>query len=179
MGSIWQSWNDISRPVSGISWDEVQVYIQWLNKKTGQEFSLPSETQWDYAARSGSESEYSWGDKISCDYISYSDKYDYCAGFFKPSVIKSYPANEFGLYDMHGNVSEWVSDCWNDDYNDAPENESARKGECRLKVIRGGSWKSEKKYLRSAGRQKKSGPENDLGFRLIKSINYKDKHRIL
>ena len=160
-------------PITYVSWDDAQSFIDWLNGRTGGDFRLPTEAEWEYAARAGATTTYSWGDYIgrnqancrSCDRWGVYERGD-------TSPVGSFPANAWGLHDMHGNVSEWVQDCWNDSYEGAPTDGSARRsGECRQRVLRGGSWGYEPWYLRSAfrGRGNHSSRYRFMGFRLARS----------
>ena len=139
-------------PVINVSWDDVQEFIAWLNTKTGGGYRLPTESEWEYAARAGSESLYTWGDEIGVNRAN-------CAGCGGRRRAKTtapgggFSANAWGLHDMHGNVWEWVEDCWNDNYRGAPVDESAwLSGDCSQRVIRGGSWDGPPWDLRSSNR---------------------------
>lgn len=134
-------------PVENISWDDAQTYIQKLSQKTGKKYRLPSEAEWEYAARAGSTKRYSWGDN-------YLDSHLYAwsgATAVETNPVGLKKPNQFGLYDMLGNVSEWTQDCWNDNYNGAPDDGSAwLSGNCSLRVLRGGSWGDDPRNLRTA-----------------------------
>ncbi len=174
-------WGRGNRPVLEVSWRDIQKYIHWLKRKTGQRYRLPSEAEWEYAARAGQQGKYSWGNHIACNlaryeqYKSYDGQYKGRCGnpSQKTSVVKSYPANAFGLYDMHGNIWEWVQDCWHANYNDAPQTASVWSGgDCNSRVLRGGSWLVTADEIRSANRHfhspsKRSGR---FGFRLAQDI---------
>ena len=140
------------QPVVCVSWNDAQAYIEWLAAQTGGNYRLPTEAEWEYAARAGSATEYSWGDDIgnnraNCRAYECGDSYEYTA------PVGSFPANAWGLHDMHGNVWEWVQDCWNDSYAGAPTDGSAwNSGDCRLRVLRGGSWSFSARNLFSAHR---------------------------
>ena len=141
-------WGRGNRPVINVSWEDVQGFIGWLNDKTSGNFRLPTEAEWEYAARAGSTTKYSWGDNIghnraNCD--------DGCVDRWSNTApVGSFSANAWGLHDMHGNVWEWVQDCWNDSYVGAPTDGSAwTSGYCGLRVIRGGSWDSNPQNLLS------------------------------
>ena len=168
------SWARSNRPVIGVSWDDIQSFIVWLNARTGGNFRLPTEAEWEYAARAGSTTRYSWGDDIGrnqancrgCDWwgerVQGKERH-------VTAPVGSFPANAWGLHDMHGNVSEWVQDCWNDSYEGAPTDGSAwTSGDCDERVIRGGSWYFHPGYLRSADRywSDRSFRDNSVGFRL-------------
>jgi formylglycine-generating enzyme required for sulfatase activity len=150
-------------PVDGVSWDDIQSYISWLNGMTSGGYHLPTEAEWEYAARAGSTTDYSWGNSIDCSKASYLD----CGGVMQ---VKSFVANAFGLYDMHGNVWEWVQDCGHGDYRGAPENGEAwvTGGDCSVRVLRGGAGFNVPINLRSAVRlwTKSAGRYGYYGFRL-------------
>ena len=161
-------WGRGNRPVINVSWDNVQTFIFWLNKKTGGNFRLPSEAEWEYAARAGSTTMYSWGNSLgrnraNCDNDSCGDRWDYTA------PVGSFRANAWGLHDMYGNVWEWVQDCWNDGYVGAPNDGSTWElGNCGRRVFRGGSWYNTPGGLRSADRGWNTRSDRDyfIGFRL-------------
>ena len=157
-----------NQAVMCVSWNDVQAYVQWLTEQTGQTFRLPTEAEWEYTMRAGSTTKYSWGNSIgsnlanckSCE----SELYN-----FHNVPVGSFSANAWGLHDMHGNVWEWVQDCWTDNYVDAPTDGSARKnGNCSQNVVRGGSWDDNPRRLRSASRESfnRSYRAINIGFRL-------------
>ena len=146
----------------------MQLFLAWLNDRTGGGYRLPSEAEWEYAVRAGSTTKYSWGDAIGSNRAN-------CAGCGsrwdsqQTAPVGSFPANAWGLHDMHGNVQKWVADCWNDSYEGAPTDGSAwMDGDCSLRVVRGGSWFNAPWYLRSALRNwfPRASRLGDLGFRL-------------
>ena len=147
-----EGWGRGNRPVINVSWNDTQFFIDWLNMKTGGNYRLPTEAEWEYAGRAGSTTKYSWGNDIgsnraNCDNDDCGDSWEYTA------PVGSFPANPWGLHDMHGNVWEWVQDCWHDNYEGAPTDGSAwTSGECSRRVIRGGSWHFPARDLRSASR---------------------------
>ena len=136
-------------PVANISWDEAQVFVQKLSQKTGKSYRLPSEAEWEYAARGGNATTYPWGD--SAAYL-----YDYAWTFENSNELKSVglkKPNQFGIYDMLGNVSEWTQDCKTANYSGSPTDGSAwTKGNCDWRVVRGGSFKGLGKESRPASR---------------------------
>jgi formylglycine-generating enzyme required for sulfatase activity len=161
-----------SYPAINLSWHDTQGYIRWLNQmvagsaETGP-YRLLTEAEWEYAARAGSQAAYSWGDDTSeiCTYANVAnsdtlDKYSLswdgadCRGnFLETSPAGSFQPNRFGLFDMHGNVSEWTQDCYVESYVGAPVDGSGRiVSTCSRRVVRGGSWGDDPQYLRSAGR---------------------------
>jgi formylglycine-generating enzyme required for sulfatase activity len=166
-----EGWGRGSRPVINVSYQDITAeYIPWLNNVTGKSYRLPSEAEWEYAARAGRASRYSWGYGISCSQARYGYLSGECKKRQNTDRVKSFSANNFGLHDMHGNVWEWTQDCWNDSYNAAPNNGKVwTNGDCSQRVLRGGSWLSRPDALRSAYRFKNSTSvrNNDLGFRLV------------
>ena len=165
-----EGWGRGDRPVINVSWDDARLFIQWLNSRTGGHYRLPSEAEWEYAARAGSSTKYSWGNSIGSNRAN-------CNGCGSPwddddrtAPAGSFSANAWGLHDMHGNVWEWVEDCWNGSYAGAPSDGRAwTQGDCSPRVIRGGSWDYEPRYLRSASRNwfTRSYRYAYLGFRLV------------
>ena len=162
-------WSRYDHPVSGVSWDDVQSFIDWLNEKTGGNYRLPTEAEWEYAARAGSKTKYGWGDDIGSYRANCNGCGSHWADYYLPAQIGSFPANAWGLYDMHGNVSEWVQDCYNESYEGAPTDGSAwTSGDCGIRVFRGGSWNNNPGGLHSADRFRYARSYRDyiLGFRL-------------
>jgi formylglycine-generating enzyme required for sulfatase activity len=133
-------------PVHNISWNEVQGYLKWLRQVTGDPYRLPSEAEWEYAARAGTKTRYWWGETIgtnNADCDGCGDKWNRKT----PTPVGSYAPNPFGLYDMSGGVMEWVADCWYPDHQGAPTDGSARTtGDCSQRVLRGGSWRHDESY---------------------------------
>jgi formylglycine-generating enzyme required for sulfatase activity len=163
-------------PVEEVSWDDIQGFIQKLNAKTGQKYRLPSESEWEYAARGGTTTEYPWGNNASHDYANYGTD-DCCEGkaegrdqWVNTAPVGKFPANGFGLHDMHGNVWEWTQDCYHDSYKGAPQDGSAWESDsCAKRVLRGGGWLNRPASLRSAIRVRSSASDrsSNLGFRLV------------
>lgn len=155
-----------SLPVEQVSWDDAQQFIVKLNQKTGRRYRLPSEAEWEYAARAGATAEWSFGNDESNlpDYAWYSGN---SGG--KTQVVGRKRPNPFGLFNMHGNVWEWTQDCYQHNYSGAPTDGAARP-DCRFKypVLRGGSWYNEAKSLRSAFRYGNITQYryNNVGFRV-------------
>jgi formylglycine-generating enzyme required for sulfatase activity len=163
-----------NRPVERVSWDDTQLFIQQLNERTGESYRLPTEAEWEYAARGGI---YKQGDASSMTKFAGSNKLKevgWCGenshGETKPVGLK-FP-NELGLYDMSGNVWEWCEDVWHKNYEGAPEDGSAwlKGGEQNLRVVRGGSWSYSSDYCRVAyrGRYDLDYRFNVIGFRLAR-----------
>jgi formylglycine-generating enzyme required for sulfatase activity len=151
-----------TRPVIYVSWDEAQQYVAWFSKMTGKPYRLLTEAEWEYAARAGTTTVYYWGDEIgkgNANCIGCGSQWDR-----QTSPVGSFKPNAFGLYDMAGNVWQWVEDCYHDDYNEAPTDGSAwiTSSDCSRRVVRGGSWGLEPLVLRSAYRYWVTA-----GFRII------------
>jgi formylglycine-generating enzyme required for sulfatase activity len=136
-------------PVSDVSWIDAHSYLDWLSGKSGHRYRLPSEAEWEYAARGGSATPYWWGDTAGTGHANCRG----CGGDGRSSPIGAYPPNGFGLHDVAGNVAEWVEDCWNDTYAAAPRDGAAKvTGVCKQRVVRGGSFDTGPRYVRSASR---------------------------
>ena len=174
-----QGWAKGSRPVIGVSWKQATAYVEWLAEATGEPFRLPSEAEWEYAARAGTDTRYWWGDEIDQDGKVWANCVD-CGGEWdeksRTAPVGSFAVNPFGLYDTAGNVSEWVQDCWSDNYDNGPTTAAAREkdsgGECGLRVLRGGSWSDDTRVLRSAYRYWFDTGNSSLyvGFRLTQDL---------
>ena len=140
-------------PVTNISWDDAQEFVRWLSQVSQKTFRLPSEAEWEYAARGGTQTKYWWGDQPQPDMANCKG----CGGAYDPSQplkVGSFKANPFGLYDMGGSVDQWVQDCWHKDYQGAPSDGSAWLDKtCVSRVIRSGSWRNDQSYVRPASRQ--------------------------
>lgn len=168
-----RGWGRGTKPVINVDWREVKQFTYWLSQKSGYRYRLLSEAEWEYAARAGTDTPYSFGwivghNQANCDGCGsqWDDKMTAPVGSFKP--------NPFGLYDMHGNVREWTEDCWNGSYNGAPADGSIwRTGDCKRRVIRGGCWRDDPSYLRSANRNgiSSSYRVNGLGFRVARTVD--------
>lgn len=163
-----RDWGRGNRPVINVSWNDAQAYVQWLSQQTGQQYRLPSEAEWEYACRAGTQTPYYFGSELTQGHANFSR----IVG--KTTPVGHYPPNTFGLYDTHGNVFEWVQDCWHDTYANAPGDGSAwleaDGGDCSSRVVRGGSWGYDPQVLRSAVRDGGSA-ENagvGLGFRIAR-----------
>ena len=174
-------WGRDQRPVINVSWHDAQEYVRWLSSKTGERWRLPTEAEWEYAARAGTKTPFSTGVFITTCQANYDENCESSGGGAKTGVnlkktqlVGSYPANPWGLFDLHGNVWEWVEDCWHDDYRGAPTDGSAwMRGVCPTRVLRGGSWVSDPWSIRSASRYR-SAPDyryNNYGFRVARTIN--------
>lgn len=159
-----QGWGRSNRPVINVSWDHAQEYVRWLSTRTGRRYRLLTEAEWEYAARAGTTTPYNTGRSINASQARF--------GSQQTDPVGSYPPNAFGLHDVHGNVYEWVEDCWNENYNYAPTDGRAwTGGDCQFRVLRGGSFRAHPLGVRSAMR---FGPVNRLhraevfGFRVAR-----------
>lgn len=134
-----------THPVENISWNDAQLYVKKLSQKTGKKYRLPSEAEWEYAARAGSTAKYPWGDAVNqIDEYAWSKNN---ATSTKAVGLKK--SNQFGLHDMIGNIAEWTEDCWQSTYQNAPADGSAwLSGNCSLRVLRGGAWGDDPQNLR-------------------------------
>ena len=175
-------------PVIHVSWNDAQAYMTWLSEHTGKHYRLPSEAEFEYALRSGSSARFPWGDgnpeKPRGNFTGEGDRSPskrswslafphYSDGFWGPAPVRSFPADAFALFDMEGNVSEWVEDCWHDNYVRAPRDSHAWVNPgCERHVIRGGSWGSDPDQVRSAFRI--SAPADTrsarVGFRVARDL---------
>jgi formylglycine-generating enzyme required for sulfatase activity len=160
------------QPAINVSWNDAQIYVSWLTKVTSKRYRLLTEAEWEYAARAGTQTSYSWGDGVGKGNANCSG----CGSRWdgkQPAPVGSFAPNKFGLYDMHGNVWEWVEDCYESNYDAASMNGSAStSGECSDRVVRGGSWNVQPELLRSASRSGAApGARNhNLGFRVGRTL---------
>lgn len=153
-----EGWGTGNRPVFNVSWNDTQAYVKWLSGKTGEDYHLLSESEWEYVARAGTTGQFWWGPSITTDQANYDGNSTYGDGpigkYRKKTVpVDSFAANAFGLYNVHGNVWEWVEDCYKGSYTGAPTDGKARTTDsCDNRVARGGSWVNYPLFLRSADR---------------------------
>ncbi len=159
------------QPVGNLSWDDATAYVKWLSEKTGQIYRLPSEAEWEYAARAGTGKRFWWGDEAGSGKANCSDCGSGSNG--QAAAVGTYKPNPFGLYDTAGNMAEWVQDCWNESYRGAPAGGSAWvKGDCSLRGLRGGSFGNKSTYIRSSARFRY---DSDIryeanGFRVLREL---------
>lgn len=176
-------------PVVCVSWDDAKAYVDWLASTTGKPYRLPSEAEWEYAARARTSTVRYWGNDraTACRYGNVADRslvkwgdfendlesFFQCSdGYSHPAPVGRFQANGFGLHDMLGNASEWVEDCWNDNYDGAPNGQEARRdGDCSRRVLRGGGWNTNPRDLRAAQRFADFVEEYgaDSGFRVART----------
>jgi formylglycine-generating enzyme required for sulfatase activity/class 3 adenylate cyclase len=139
-------------PVTNISWSDAKQFVGWLAGTTRKAYRLPSEAEWEYAARGGTQTKYWWGDQFRSGMVNCSNCAD-IGNVEQPVKIGSFRPNPFGLHDMGGGVDQWVEDCWHKNYQGAPADGSAwAEGECGSHVIRSGSWKNDARYVRPSNR---------------------------
>ena len=167
-----EGWGRGNQPVINVNWHDARDYAAWLSRQTGKRYRLPSEAEWEYAARAGTVTRYSWGNEIGVNQAN-------CAGCGsdwddeKTAPVGSFVANDFGLYDMHGNVFEWVEDCAHANYEGAPTDGGVwTGGDCDLRISRGGCWHFSPRSLRSAYRDMDppSYRYHLVGFRLVRDL---------
>ena len=175
-------WGRDERPVIDVSWQDAEFYVDWLSRTTGQRYRLLTESEWEYAARAGTTTPFHTGETITSQQANYHGKYSYPSGernesglYRKQTVpVGSFAPNGFGLHDMHGNVSEWVQDCYGGGgYENAPNDGSAVEREgCSTRVMRDGSWDDFPWDLRSAYRWAGgTGHRSDeVGFRVARTL---------
>ncbi len=190
-GTSWRTpgfAQDDRHPVVGVSWNDALAYVKWLGEKTARAYRLPSEAEWEYAARAGTTTARFWGDdpNQAFRYANVADRslkgaqpkwpwpiHECDDGYAETAPVGSFEANAFGLYDMIGNVGEWLQDCWNETYTGAPDDGRPwESGDCGRRVVRGGSWLNQPVLARAAYRNW-GEPEvrNDgLGFRLARTL---------
>jgi formylglycine-generating enzyme required for sulfatase activity len=163
-----------------VSWEGAKTYVKWLSEQTGHPYRLPSEAEWEYACRAGTTTPFWTGATIGTEQANYDGNYTYDPGRKgeyreRATPVDTFEANPWGLHDMHGNVWEWVEDCWNDSY-DAPgrsdEGSAWTSGDCGLRVLRGGSWSNKPESLRSANRSRHYADTrtDDFGFRVARTL---------
>ncbi|MEM7251946.1 MAG: SUMF1/EgtB/PvdO family nonheme iron enzyme [Pseudomonadota bacterium] len=167
-----RGWGRATRPAINVSWGDAVAYVTWLSKQTGKTYRLPSEAEWEYAARAGTSTRYWWGDDVgrgnaNCDGCG--SKWDNK----RTASVGRFTANPFGLHDTAGNVWEWTMDCYLANYQGGPADGTAREdGECTHRVVRGGGWDADPQFLRSADRSGGlPGVAGDVvGFRVARAL---------
>lgn len=177
-GCVWPApdpgWGRGRQAVVNVSWDDARQYAAWLSRRTGKPYRLLSEAEWEYAGRGGKQTAYSWGDEIGRNNANCAD----CGSRWdskQTAPVGSFAANAFGLSDMHGNVWEWVEDCWHKSYTEQPPTDGSawtERGDCDRHVVRGGSWFNRAEVLRSAHRASYTPGtrRNNVGFRVARAL---------
>jgi formylglycine-generating enzyme required for sulfatase activity len=167
-----EGWGRGRRPVINVSWDDAQSYLTWLSRKTGKTYRLLSEAEREYVTRAGTATPYWWGASISTDRANYAGELN--EEFRSQTVpVDSFVPNPWGLYQVHGNVWEWVEDCFERNYAGAPLNGAAwTSGICAFRVLRGGSFSNPRQNLRAAGRYTYLAELkiNYIGFRVARAL---------
>lgn len=174
-------------PVSCVSWQDASAYVAWLSTKTNQRYRLPSASEWEYAARDRSEAARPWGaqNESACESANVADEtaaqrfpgwavLDCSDGYVYAAPVGSFAPSSWGLYDMFGNVFEWVEDCWQGDYINAPTDGTARvDGDCSQREMRGASWFTTPSYVRASHRNRfeASHRSSSVGFRVVRDIS--------
>ncbi|CAD5108454.1 Formylglycine-generating enzyme [Pseudomonas carbonaria] len=161
------------QPAVCVDYEDVRAYISWLAEKTGKPYRMISEAEREYAARAGSEGRFPFDDKNSFDLTKHANTLGAADGYEYTSPVDSFPPNDFGVYDMHGNVYEWVADCWHPNYVGAPTDGSAwMEEDCKAHHIRGNDWLSQSIFSRSANRNvRKPDVRGDwIGFRVARDL---------
>ena len=160
-------------PVHNLSWEDIGPFLQWLSKISGHPYRLPSEAEWEYAARAGTETRYWWGESVGVSLANCSD----CGGkqnAFGPLAVDALPPNPFGLYDVLGGVAQWTADCWTPNYRGAPGDGSARiVKDCEKRVLRGGSFRSPHDEITVTYRGNYDAPVRYIvnGFRVARDLD--------
>jgi formylglycine-generating enzyme required for sulfatase activity len=169
-------WGKGRRPVIYVSYDDAKAYVEWLRQKTGKPYRLLSEAEWEFAARGGTSTPYAGGETLAPTQANYDGSS--AAGRGQPEYkgttieVGTFPPNPYGLYDMEGNVFEWVEDCWNPTHAGAPADASPRGGDCARRVAKGGAWYYEADFARAAARMSfpKGSRLNVIGFRVARPL---------
>lgn len=174
-------WGRGEQPVVSVSFEDAQSYAEWLSYETGRSYRLPSEAEWEYAARAGTSGPFFFGFRLTPEDANYNARYTYGgpAGTAAARAVKtaSFAPNPFGLYDMHGNVWEWTADCWAESHQDTDVNGAPRNrdngGDCARRVLKGGAWNTGGWRLRAAHRIGKAAGvrEYDNGFRVVRELD--------
>ncbi|MCW8909393.1 MAG: formylglycine-generating enzyme family protein [Gammaproteobacteria bacterium] len=166
-------WGRGQRPVVNVSWNDAVAYTEWLSRKTRHIYRLPSDAEWEYAARADTQTRYWWGNDLKPAYANCAG----CGSIWDAEItapVGKFPPNNFGLHDTAGNVFEWVADCFHTDFIEAPvDGKPLDKPGCGKRVIRGGAWSFPPKEVRSANRWRDfpTRQSDDTGFRVVRELN--------
>jgi formylglycine-generating enzyme required for sulfatase activity len=180
-----RGWGRGQRPVINVRWEDAKAYVVWLSRKTGHAYRLLSEAEREYVTRAGTTTPFWWGTSISSRQANYDGTFSFPSGsadkgeFRRETVpVDAFDPNPWGLYQVHGNVFEWVEDCWYPSYEGAPTDGSARaESDCTQHVLRGGSWNFAPWHLRAASRGRlaaaafASGGVVGVGFRVARTLS--------
>jgi len=159
-----------------VSYDDAKSYIEWLRQKSGKPYRLLSEAEWEFAARGGTSTPYAAGETLAPTQANFDANSASGRGQteYKGTTLEvgTFPPNPYGLYDMEGNVFEWVEDCWNPSHAGAPSDASSRGGDCARRVAKGGAWYYEADFARAAARMSfpKGSRLNVIGFRVARPL---------
>jgi formylglycine-generating enzyme required for sulfatase activity len=184
-----EGWGRERMPAINVAWRDIaEQFLPWLASKSGKAYRLPSEAEWEYAVRAGGGGDAAYGSAADanalCGYANTADESGQVSGpggtgigcrdgFVNTAPVGSFKPNPWGIHDLSGNVWEWVADCWNESYDDAPADGSAwTAGDCGLRVVRGGSWSSAAAKLRAADRgwNRPDGRGPSIGFRVARKL---------
>jgi formylglycine-generating enzyme required for sulfatase activity len=168
-----KGWGRSNRPVINIGWNDAKAYVNWLSEESGHDYRLLSEAEWEYVARADTATNFWWGEtsgsgNANCGMCGVNPWGSQTA------LVGSYKPNAFGVHDVHGNVWEWVEDCWNNSYLEAPSDGSARlDGDCNARILRGGSWGLDAWDMRTANRKRfdTSNRFYNVGFRVARTLS--------
>jgi len=177
-------WGRTTTPVFDVTWHDAQRYIAWLSEQTGERYHLPSEAQWEYAARAGATTPFHTGECIYTDQANFHGRYEFGNCPLPPTYrgkttpVGNFKPNAWGLYDVHGNIFEWTRDCWHSSYDGAPDDGSGWMNEgdnvdCERRVLRGGSWSGRPADIRSAARSHNDANFKSIfiGFRVVRELD--------
>lgn len=186
-----QHWGRGNMPLFNVSWFDAKQYARWLSEETGQTYRLPTEAEWEYAARAGSETRYHTGNCIDTEQANYhgGNRLEGCnnTGLYRGKTVATglLQANQWGLHDIHGNVLEWTQDCWHDNYRGAPvdgqpwvpqpdisDDFEEFEPDCPFRILRGGSWSGRPRDIRSATRARNRADFKSIfiGFRIVREL---------
>ena len=167
-----EGWGRGRRPVINVSWEDASAYTLWLSRKTGHSYRLPSDAEWEYAARAGTKTRFWWGQEVE----KHRANCEGCGSIWdgeKSAPVGRFPPNRFGLHDSAGNLFEWVADCLHDDFSQDPSDGSpVDRPDCGKRIIRGGAWSFPPKEIRSANRWRDfpTRRSDDTGFRVVREL---------